>query len=75
MKATVRYKCGCMQDEGSFEMRARAHDEPLEDFMERMGAALTKDHRERNPLCRSTVTEWVKLPVGKDGSVGGEAEK
>lgn len=67
---TVHYKCACMQDEGSMTMRPRGDGEAIEDFMDRMGMNLAIDHRARNPICRSQVMEYVKLPVGEHGAGG-----
>jgi hypothetical protein len=68
---TVFYKCSCMQDEGSFQMKARGEHEPIGDFMERLGAALGRDHIARNPLCRETKVEYVRmlLPKRPDGEL------
>ncbi len=69
MIITVKYKCACMQDEGSFEMSSRSHTEDIGDFMDRMGAVLARDHSKRNPLCRASKLDYVKLPAN-DGGVG-----
>lgn len=58
---TIKYKCSCMQDEGSFTMRARGDTELLEDFMPRMQIALGRDHSTRNPLCRATKVEYAMM--------------
>lgn len=61
----VPYKCACMQDEGFFEMEPRWSGEPIEDFMLRLRAALSADHRQRNPLCMSEKLTYLKIPVPK----------
>lgn len=63
----VRYKCGCMPEEAAFEMPARRFNEDIADFMDRMKKWLGEDHSLRSPFCRSSKTEYVKLPVPEDG--------
>lgn len=67
----VPYKCQCMQDEGSFIMRARGANEPIESFMDRLRIALSKDHMKRNSVCASATVEYVKIYLGKDNPVIG----
>lgn len=69
---TVKYKCACMQDEGSLTMKARRHGEDIDDFMGRLQRELGRDHAARNPLCRADKVEFVKVPLDEEsGQVGG----
>lgn len=70
MTIKMLYKCACMQDDGSFDMRDRRTDENVVDYMEEVVAKLTNDHRKRNPLCTATKVEYLKLPVAKDKGIG-----
>lgn len=66
----VRYKCSCMQDEGTFEMPARRFNEDISDFMTRMQKWLGEDHSLRSPFCQATKTEYVKIAVPEGRPIG-----
>ena len=59
-----------MQDEGSFEMGGRRHNEDIERFMNRLQFRMWKDHGDRSPLCRAVKTEYVKIPAPEDRPIG-----
>lgn len=72
---TIKYKCKCMQDEGSFELRERRHNEEVGSFMDRVVAALSADHRKRSALCTQTKMEYLKVPVEDGTPIGGKATR
>ena len=67
---TIRYKCSCMQNEGSFDMPARRFNEDILDFMERLKKWVGDDHSQRSPFCRSRACEYVKVPAPEDRPIG-----
>lgn len=62
----VYYKCVCMKDEASFDMRERHINEDIMQFMNRMGERLAQDHRARSPFCASEKTEYVKIKANPE---------
>lgn len=69
-QTTIKYKCSCMQDEGSFDMDARSPGESTESFMTRLTVALGRDHTKRNPVCRATEVEHVRFHVPEGKGMG-----
>jgi hypothetical protein len=69
----VYYKCRCMADEVTVFVRDRKDDEDVADWVQStLGMAMGADHASRNPLCRSSSMEYVKIPVdqGEDARIG-----
>lgn len=68
---TIRYKCSCMLEEGSFVVRYRRSDEDVVDWMEdALNDALSRDHRRRSPLCMATKTEYAIIPAPENATGG-----
>lgn len=69
----VTYKCRCMAEEDTIFVRDRRDDEDVVHWVEHVvGQALAEDHRRRSPACRSSKTEYIKIPVdqGENATVG-----
>lgn len=65
-----------MQDEASLDLEARRPGEEITDWLDRVvQPSLARDHAARSPLCRSTATEYLKLPVPEDGRRIGDAKE
>lgn len=72
---TILYRCACMQDHGSFEVREREEHEDVRHWMDdAVRPALTADHSNRNALCLSRVVDEIKIPVDKDVPIGTKKE-
>lgn len=69
---TLRYKCKCMQDEGSLSMEQRGKEEDVLVFMDRVREAVGTDHRSRNPMCVEWKVEYVKVPFNPVLGIVGE---
>lgn len=68
MKVKIRYKCACLQDEVAIDIEARRPHQDIAEWMENVVTpALTKDHRQRSPICQATAVEYLKLAVPEDG--------
>lgn len=68
----VRYKCRCMTEEASVDVRYRGEHEDVKDWIVVvMSAALIEDHKRRSPLCRSTTMEYVKVPMPENSPMLG----
>lgn len=67
----ILYRCACMQDHGSFEVRERGDREDVRHWMDdAVRPALSLDHRARNALCLARVVDEIKIPVDKDVPIG-----
>jgi hypothetical protein len=65
--SAVIYKCKCLQDEVTFQVRARGPHQDIANWMRnQVEPGLSRDHRERSPLCMATAVEYLKLPVPED---------
>lgn len=70
----IRYKCRCLPEEVSFQMRERVQHEEILEFMNHVQQAIAVDHNNRSPLCMAREMEYAKVPVEGDtigGSKGG----
>ncbi len=62
----ILYKCRCMAAEATVQCPARLPDEAIQDWMGVMRAAVTIDHRRRNPTCAATTMEYAKIAYHGD---------
>lgn len=72
----IKYKCRCLKDEVSFQIRERLDDEDIMRYMNHVQHAIGVDHNNRSPLCISTTLEYAKIPVQGEkigGALGGTA--
>lgn len=64
MAQTIHYKCACLQDEATFQVRDRRDGEDVVAWVQGpLTAALAADHHARSPSCRAGATEYVKIPA------------
>lgn len=67
----ILYRCACMQDHGSFDVRERRKNEDAGDWMQLVvRPTLAADHAARNALCQSRTVEEVKIPVDEGTPIG-----
>lgn len=67
----IKYKCVCMQDPGSFEVRERRETEDICGYVQYVVTpALHVDHRTRNPVCQSEKCEYIKIPAPQGKRIG-----
>jgi hypothetical protein len=60
----VLYKCSCLNDEASFEVREREADEDVMDWMQGpVNQALIADHKLRSPHCKAIMSATLKIPL------------
>lgn len=60
----VRYKCICMAEEATVQVRYRHDDEDVVHWIEQVvGRAIGEHHAAVSPLCRATTTQYIKLPL------------
>lgn len=71
----VTFKCACMPKEASTKLPIRRADETLHEWVNGvLGAGISIAHRLHSPECRSTVMEYVKVPIDDQmGAIGGHA--
>lgn len=60
---SLSYKCACMECDGIVQVPARPPGSDLMLWMNAVTATIAMDHAARNPRCRSTVMEYIKIPL------------
>lgn len=70
----IIYKCRCMATEAHVEVRDRREDEDILEWMESaVQPTLGAYHIRTSPWCRSTVSEYVKIPMPENSPfIGGK---
>lgn len=64
----IRYKCHCSQ-EREIEVTDRVKDTDIGVWMEWVVTpCLAYDHQMRSPLCNSSKTEYIKIPLEDESS-------
>lgn len=63
----IGYKCVCMPKEETLYVRARAVDEPIDKFMERVAEGVGDAHQELSPRCIARHLEYVRVPASETG--------
>lgn len=72
----IRYKCACMAEEATVQVRERQEGTDIVDWVEGvMGLALAADHKRRSPDCRRPRTEYVKIPAPENAPFIGGSPK
>lgn len=62
MMVTVLYKCRCLRDEVTVQVRYRAANETLEDWMELVVRPVVQmDHAGRSPKCDADKLQYAKI--------------
>lgn len=70
---SILYRCRCMDAEAAVPVRDRLAVEDVVAWVDNVvRPALGADHQLRSPACRSTTTEYVKIPVPENAPfIGG----
>lgn len=67
----IRFKCGCMSAESSFEVRDRRDDEDVVDWMKQaVEPAMGEFHSRTSPLCRRHKCEYIMIPDESERGIG-----
>ena len=67
----VTYKCRCMPAERTIPVTTRVEGGGIGEWMEAVVVpAVSYDHRNRNPLCRATALEYLRMPVEEGSEIG-----
>lgn len=76
MSIKLLYKCSCIASERVVEVRNKASDEDVVEWMEDLVTpAVSADHSKRSPHCRAFALEYLKIPVPENAPGIGEAPK
>jgi hypothetical protein len=69
---TVKYTCGlCDAVDAAVTLPARASDEDLIKWMDKLTLAISQDHMRRSPQCRARKLKHVQIPISNAEWVGG----
>jgi hypothetical protein len=76
IEITVRYSCHqCGIKDAEVPIAAREPGEALNGWMDRLGMALSKDHRRRSPWCHPDTLKDVQIPINGAQQIGGPASQ
>jgi hypothetical protein len=67
----IKFKCKCMVEESTVNVRYRYLSEDVAHWMKRVvQPALTYAHTEVSPRCKNTEMEYAKIPLGGAHGIG-----